>query len=547
MAHQQPKDDPPRDRSNARRRRHPIGPAAAILVAGLTLVVGCSAGDDRGVADVTLPELDTTTTTLADRPTEPQRDLEPLPVLWTVQFGGEGDDSPRALTSRDESVYVAGSTTSAFLDPALAPDPGAVGIDGQPVPTVLAHSDVMAVLVDTAGEVDGLRHGGTPGEDTAAGVTTTGNEVLACGSTTGVLGGQHGGSSDPWCGLLGAGDEPVVEVLQFGGSDSEQITGVAGHDDQERLYVSGWSDGLLPGSQDPARRGLGNGDAFTVQLGPTGTPIWARQYGTTTRDAATAVTATADGDGIVVGTTEGDLGRVSAGGVDAWMTRFDPGGRQRWITQFGTPGTDELHAVAAVGEARRGTEVFVGVGTTDGLFGNGTLDDGSADSGSTEGTLPDRLAPSDGPAPNGEPPLGGTTTAFAAALGTDGTLLWTTMLGSDGVEQGAAVVGDGSTIYVAGTTSGSYGELDTDVGPGGGSDGFLAALDAASGEVRWVSRFGSDGDELVTSITTTEDGLLVIGGTTTGQMSDTDPAGGVDGFLIAFSLATAGGGAASSV
>ncbi len=60
-------------------------------------------------------------------------------------------------------------------------------------------------------------------------------------------------------------------------------------------------------------------------------------------------------------------------------------------------------------------------------------------------------------------------------------------------------------------------------------------------------RFGSELDERVSGISTTEDGLVVVSGTTAGQLGEDPPSGGSDGFLIAFPLAASGGGAASSV
>ena len=65
--------------------------------------------------------------------------------------------------------------------------------------------------------------------------------------------------------------------------------------------------------------------------------------------------------------------------------------------------------------------------------------------------------------------------------------------------------------------------------------------------MRWVAQFGSTGDEVVTGMTRTESGLIVVSGSTTGQLGTTPPAGGTDGFLVAFPLSSAGGGAASSV
>jgi hypothetical protein len=51
----------------------------------------------------------------------------------------------------------------------------------------------------------------------------------------------------------------------------------------------------------------------------------------------------------------------------------------------------------------------------------------------------------------------------------------------------------------------------------------------------------------MTGLAVTEDGLLVASGVTTGQMGGEPAGGGTDGFVIAFPLAAAGGGAASSV
>ena len=282
--------------------------------------------------------------------------------------------------------------------------------------------------------------------------------------------------------------------------------------------MSGTLDGLLPGAQDPSGRGLGNGDALMMQADPEGRPIWARQFGTGLEDGALAADGAPDGDGLTVGYTDGDLEGPSKGGRDGWVSRFDPTGNQRWIAQLGSSGTDTLSAVTSSGEARRGSELVIAAGVTD------------AD------------VDAEGPGLNA-----GLNDPFVAALGSDGTLQWVSQFGSTFEETVGGVAADGDTIYVTGSSGSDFGDLLEDGGPGGARDGFLAAIDAASGTVLWVSRFGSTGDETMTGLATTEDGLLVASGTTTGQVGDDPSAGGTDGFVIAFPLAAAGGGAASSV
>lgn len=514
--------------------------------AGALLVAACSSGDDPEAADVTLPNLRSTTTTTAPSPQGgvEGRDQAPRPE-WTVQVGGPGNDVLAGLASRDDLVVAVGSTTAATVAMPSPTDDGSTTTappstaPPTSAPAPGAGGQVLVASVDDAGELQTVRTGGSDGDDAANGITLSGEHLVACGSTTGQLGTGSGGGADLWCSLLGEGEPVLSGPIQYGGSDDEGITGVAGDDEGERGYTSGRASGFLPGAQDPSRRGLGGGDAIALQLGDGATPVWARQFGTPFEDAALGVALSPDGDGILVGYTDGDLGRTSSGGRDAWITRFDPSGRQRWITQFGSTGSDVATGVTTAGEASRGTEQFIAVGTTD-------WDLGGAGSGERRDRLaPDEGAPDEGASADGE--LGGMSDAFAAAFGPDGSLAWTRTLGSEAEERGAGVVADGATIYVAGTTQGELGELLVDTGPGGGSDGFLAALDAASGEVLWIARFGSTGDEEITGITTTESGLLVLSGRTTGQMATTTPGGGVDGFLIAFPLQAAGGGAASSV
>ena len=494
------------------RTRTPSGRAraAAILaLVGLAVTVSACSLDRDEPATVTLPEHNTTTTLPTDSrvPGTTQADApEPLPIAWKLQVGGPGDDRLLAVTGHQAAVVAVGSTSGTT---AGAPGTTTDGIDGP--------SDALATVVTTEGEIVAASGSGSPGADSATGVSANDEAVLACGTTDGAFGSTPAGAQDAWCGALDE-DGATGTVHQLGGPDAEQVTGAALAAQDPTGYVSGTASGLLPGAQDPSGRGLGGGDALAVQTDALGRPVWARQFGTSLEDGALGVTTTQGADGIFVGYTDGDLEGPSNGGRDGWISRFDTSGNQRWITQVGSTGTDTFSAVAAMGEARRGTEQFVAAGTTDGDF------DGA------------------GPAT-----AAGGTDAVVASFATDGALLWSTQFGSAGAESVSGVVADGSTIYVTGTTDGEFGDLIEDGGDGGGVDLFLAALDAGTGEVLWSSRLGTDGEDRSHGLATTEDGLLVVVGTTSGQFAETPPNGGVDGILVAFPLASSGGGAASSV
>ena len=247
-----------------------------------------------------------------------------------------------------------------------------------------------------------------------------------------------------------------------------------------------------------------------------GDPSWVRQFGTPGDDSATAAAMTDDGDGVITGTTDGPLKGDALGGTDGWVARFDPYGNPRWLSQFGSDGNDSSAAVSAGGLAARGTQTFAVAGSTDGSPGG--TQTGAGD-------------------------------ALVATFDASGHQLWITQFGSAATDAATGVVVDGSTVYVAGT---SAGVITTPAGQGGdpvrnvgGHDGFLAALDTSTGKLRWVTEFGSPGDEEVTGLTKTEDGFLVVSGTTTGQVGTTAPGGGTDGFLAAYQLPSGGGDAAS--
>jgi hypothetical protein len=80
----------------------------------------------------------------------------------------------------------------------------------------------------------------------------------------------------------------------------------------------------------------------------------------------------------------------------------------------------------------------------------------------------------------------------------------------------------------------------------GGREAFLSAYDLATGTWRWTAVFGSPGDERVTGVALSDDGHVVVVGTTSGTLGATPISGGTDGFAVAFPVGSSGGGGAAS-
>ena len=98
----------------------------------------------------------------------------------------------------------------------------------------------------------------------------------------------------------------------------------------------------------------------------------------------------------------------------------------------------------------------------------------------------------------GSPPAGmefkGSSDAFVAKLNPGGQLLWHVFLGSADTDQGQGIAVDGSgNVFVTGYSDAGWGANPPAVRPFsvGGSDAFVAKLDAATGALLWHTFLGS--------------------------------------------------------
>lgn len=502
----------------------------ALLVVGVALTAaGCSGGDD----DATTTTTAAPTTTSSSTTSVPSADRDPLPIAWVRQVGGPGDDVLNGATGAGDDVVAVGTTT------------GLAASERPP-------SGSTAAFVDVVAAADGTPRATVQSQQpaTAAGAAissaASGEHAIACGTTAATRTGRSTGTvgTDGWCAPVGAdGTLGAASVESSDGDDA--IDGVAVASDGNEVYAVGRAGGLFPDARDPTGGELGGGDALVARVNASGALGWARQFGSAAGDQATSVTTSEDGDAVVAGWTDGRTRADTAGTVgarDAWIARMDPSGSQRWMTQYGSAGNDRALAVAKGGDPRQGTESFVAAGSTDGAVGSAS-----------------NLGASD---------------VMVHAFDASGRARWSLQFGSTADDEATGVAVDGTTAYVAGTTAGKIiggrqisltpsadagdrdragtstttpGSTTTAPPTGGGLDGFLAAIDLETGELEWVAQFGTVGDERVSGLSRTSSGLLVVSGSTTGQMTSTPPGGGTDGFMVAFSVPSGGGGAARIV
>jgi hypothetical protein len=123
------------------------------------------------------------------------------------------------------------------------------------------------------------------------------------------------------------------------------------------------------------------------------------------------------------------------------------------------------------------------------------------------------------PTPSGPVSTSGNFDAFVTKISSSGAAIdFTTVLGGIGSDSGVGIAVSGSSVYVAGNTQSASFPSTVTLGPGGGQDAFVAALDsttgAATGTNHYVTRIGGTNTDIAEAIAVDSSGDAYIGGET---------------------------------
>ncbi len=250
---------------------------------------------------------------------------------------------------------------------------------------------------------------------------------------------------------IGAGDANIQRgtVIKMGTGGSN-------------ILVGGYFDGTLDLGPD-VLTSLGLSDMFVAKLDTDGKVLWARRFGGTSDDNLTDIAVDPLGNVYVTGAFQGtvDFGNgplVSAGGTDVFLIKLDSAGATLWSKRYGDNSSQTSMALAV--------DPVGNVLVAGGFFG--TLDMG------TGGLV-----------------TAGGSDAFLAKVNPMGTTLWAKSYG-DAAAQSILGVGADSVgnIRVVGNNTGT---IDLGGGPlvtAGGTDMFVAKLDAGGGAHVWSKGIG---------------------------------------------------------
>jgi len=339
--------------------------------------------------------------------------------LWSLQIGTSGDDVSHSVAVDSQgNAYISGYTYG--------------NLGG----TSAGSADVFLAKVDSAGSPLWSRQIGTSSEDVSRAVAVDGEgNAYISGYTYGSLGATNAGGADAFLAKYDAAGNPLWS-RQFGTSSDDFINrGAAAVDSQGNAYISGYTYGSLQGTN------AGAYDAFLTKYDSAGNPLWTRQFGTDSRDTATAVAVDSQGNVYTSGYSYGDLFGTNAGAADAFLVKRDSAGNLLWSREIKTSSEDISFSMAV-----------------DSL-GSAYL------SGYTAGDL-------------GGPNAGGVD-PFLAKYDSDGNPLWSRQIGtsSEDVSHTVAVDSRGNA-YIGGYTTDDIG------GPNaGGDDAFLVKFSTILGDM----------------------------------------------------------------
>jgi len=257
----------------------------------------------------------------------------------------------------------------------------------------------------------------------------------------------------------------------------------------------------------------GNSDSFVASYDASGNQSWAKQIQTLADNQAASVSVDASGNVYIGGQVKGVVGsgQSNNGGTDAYIAKLDSKGNVVYEHQYGTSGNDSAAATATTSDGGLVVASVVGGHAIVSKYANGDAtaapvwqqDLGTLQAGGTIGgmTVSNGQVYVTGTTSNANLTAGGqATVAHASSGGTDAFVFSiadggttasagsVTYVGTGATDKGNAVtVGGDGTIYLAGTTNGTFAGQTRNIPSV--DNMFVSALNT-DGTIRWTRQYG---------------------------------------------------------
>ncbi|MEI9930686.1 MAG: hypothetical protein WDM89_09080 [Rhizomicrobium sp.] len=258
----------------------------------------------------------------------------------------------------------------------------------------------------------------------------------------------------------------------------------------------------------------GNNDSFVAKYDGSGNETWTKQIQTLSNNQAASVSVDASGNVYIGGQVSGGLigaGQTSSGGSDAYIAKLDSKGNVVYEHQYGSSGPDTTAATATTADGGLVVASVVNGHAIVSKYANGDAtttpvwqeDLGALQAGGAIGgmTISNGQIYVTGTTSNTNLTAGGAATVANASSGGLDAFVFNitdsgstasantvTYVGTGAVDKGNAVtVGSDGTVYLAGTTDGTFAGQSRNVPSV--DNMFVSALNA-NGTIKWTRQYG---------------------------------------------------------
>ena len=231
-------------------------------------------------------------------------------------------------------------------------------------------------------------------------------------------------------------------------------------------------------------------DAFLSKRDSAGAAVWTKIVATSGNDSGGAAAFDSTGNGYIAGYTDASLsGFTNAGGDDLFIARYNASGDQTLLKQFGTTSNESATDMKVDSSGN----IYL-TGTAEGALG-GQVNAGSKD-------------------------------AFVMKLDSNGTVLWTRLLGGAVEDESYGLGLDAAgNLWIGGYSYSTFGGHTN----AGNSDAFVAQYDSA-GNLLGTTWFATSGNSTINGVAIGPDGGAYVTGSTSGTLSASN-AGSADVFV----------------
>jgi hypothetical protein len=399
-------------------------------------------------------------------------------LTWNTFLGDSGSDFVDAIAlDGNGNIYLAGYSYAGW-----GCSPSTCTVRGY-----TAGGDAFIAKLSSTGSLLWNTFLGGDGDETGYGIAIDGNGNIYVGGSSSASWGspvrEYSASEDAYAAKVSPSGNLIWNTF-LGGSGYDEGYDLA-LDGSWNVYVGGSSGAYWSCSDVPCtlRGYTANVDGYAAKLDSAGILIWNTFLGSSGIDQSMDITVDGSKNIYVAGISNADWGcspvsctvRGYSADSDAFVAKMSPLGILTWNTFLGGNGSDGSSAIMVDGSGN----IYIG-GFSGGTWGS---------------PLRAYTAGSD---------------AFAAKLGSTGSLTWNTFLGGVGDDYGQAVFVDGSgEVSESGVSNSTWGSPLR--GYTGDLDAFAAKL-SSGGSLSWNTFMGGSGEDQGLAIVQDGNGNIFLGG-----------------------------------